>query len=84
MPAAVIAGVVIVGELRDVALTPAAHVDRLGDLRQPEVENLDGAVLADLDIRRLQIAVNDPVLVRGLQGVRDLSGDRRIRSRSGL
>jgi len=45
-------------------------------LRQPEVEHLDRAVLASLDVGRLQIAVNDPVLVRRLERFRNLPPNR--------
>ena len=72
IPACVIAGVVIVGD-----------IDALGDgrrgglhrLRQPEVEHLHRAVGADLDVRRLQIAVDDALLVRGFERLGDLLRD---------
>jgi hypothetical protein len=47
----------------------SVHGKHLG---QPEVEHLDGAVGRDLDVRRLQIAVDDALVVRGLERVRDL------------
>jgi hypothetical protein len=46
-------------------------------LRETEVEHLHGAVVAHLDVRRLQIAMNDPLLVRGFEGQRDLPRDRQ-------
>ncbi len=46
--------------------------ERLGE---PEVQNLDAAFLCQLDVARLQVAVNDPVLVRVLQRLGDLAGD---------
>src|SRR5688572_7587564 len=45
-------------------------------LRKPEVENFDRAVRTQLDVLRLQIAMNDARLVRGLECRRDLTGDR--------
>jgi len=47
--------------------------ERLG---QTKVENLDGAVLAHFDVRRLQITMDDALLVRGLQAFRDLFCNR--------
>jgi hypothetical protein len=44
-------------------------------LRQPEVEHLHRAVLADFDIRRLEVAMDDALLVRHLKRVRDLARD---------
>jgi hypothetical protein len=48
----------------------------IGELRQAEVENLHDAVGRDLDVRRLQIAMDDPLLVRVLEGLADLTRDR--------
>jgi hypothetical protein len=48
---------------------------RCQGLRDAEVEHLDRAVGANLDIRWLQIAVNDALLVRGIEGPCDLLGD---------
>ena len=45
----------------------------LRDRREPEVEHLDGAVVTHLDVAGLQIAVDDPLTVRRLQRVGDLS-----------
>ena len=45
--------------------------------RQPEVEHLDGAVRPDLDVGGLQIAMDDPLLVRRFERVGDLPGDRQ-------
>ncbi len=63
-------------------------VDMFGDragrgfhrFRQPEVEHLHRAVTSHLDVRGLQIAMNDPLFVRGFQGVRDLLRDRQASS----
>ena len=52
----------------------------VGELRQPEIQHLHGAVVADLDIRRLEIAMNDPLLVRRLERVRDLTRKRECLS----
>ena len=46
-------------------------------LRQPEVEHLDRAVRRDLDVGRLEIAMDDALLVRGVERVRDLPRDRQ-------
>ncbi len=48
---------------------------RVERLRQPEVQHLDDAVVADLDVRRLQIAMDDALLVRRFERVGDLPGD---------
>ena len=45
--------------------------------RQAKVENLHLPGWCDLDVGRFQIAVNDSLLVRSLQRVRDLTGDRQ-------
>ena len=42
-------------------------------LGEPEVEHLDLAIRRDLDIRRLEIAMDDPVVVSGRQGVGNLA-----------
>src|SRR5688572_11165418 len=44
-------------------------------LRQAEVEDLDAALRRDSDVRRLEIAVDDPRLVRGFEAGRDLAAD---------
>jgi hypothetical protein len=46
-------------------------------LRKTEVEHLHRAVGADLDVGRLQIPVDDSLLVRRVQSLDDLSGDRQ-------
>ena len=49
---------------------------------QPEVEDLHSAVWCDLDVRWLEIAVDDPFLVRSIEPVRDLARDgQRLRDR---
>ena len=45
-------------------------------LRQPEVEDLHSARGRDLDIRGLQIPVDDPSFVRGVERIGDLPRDR--------
>ena len=75
MPICVIAGEVRVGEFMTVAGSRGRLVvDGLG---QAEVQHLDGAVGANLDVCWLEIAVNDPALVRRLQRVGDLTRDRQ-------
>ena len=44
----------------------------LEDLREAEVEELHPAVGRDLDVRGLEVAVDDPLLVRRLQRLGDL------------
>ena len=46
-------------------------------LREPEVEHLHHAVRRDLDVRGLQVAVDDPFFVRGLERLGDLARDRQ-------
>ena len=48
---------------------------RIQRLRQSEVEDLHGAIGPDLDVGRLQIAMDDALLVRRLEGGADLPGD---------
>ena len=45
----------------------------LGQLGQAEVENLDAPVGGDEEILGLEVAVDDPLLVRGRQAARDLA-----------
>ncbi len=49
------------------------------NLRQAEVQNLDGAIGGDLDIGRLQIAVNHTFLMRSFERCGDVTGDRERR-----
>ena len=53
-------------------VAPALAAPRL---RQAEVEHLDLAVWRDLHVGRLQVAVDDALLVRVLEGLGDLLGD---------
>ena len=43
--------------------------------RESEIEHLHDAAWCDLDVRRFQIAVNDPFVVCRLERVGDLAGD---------
>ena len=62
-----------VGErARSAADEEPRRVHRLGEA---EVEDLDLAVRRELDVRGLQVAVDDPLLVRRLEGLGDLAGD---------
>ena len=45
--------------------------------RQPEVQHLDGAVGANLDVGRLEISVNTAVFVRGVERIGNLPRDRQ-------
>ena len=54
---------------------PVVTRPRMHRLRQPEVEDLDGPLRRDPDVRGLQIPVHDPRLVRRLETFRDLPTD---------
>jgi hypothetical protein len=43
--------------------------------RDSEVEHLRRAIRTNLDVRRLQIAMDDAPFVRGVEGIGDLPGD---------
>ena len=60
-------------------------VDRaaVGQLRQAEVEDLDAAVAGDEDVLGLEVAVDDALLVRGRQPLRDLQPPSSIALRGG-
>ena len=55
---------------------PAAPPSPL-TLRKAEVQHLDDTLGRDLDIRRLQVPVDDPVLMCRLQRLGDLPRDRQ-------
>jgi len=71
-PACVMAGVVIVGMRRE-----RRRGGRLQRFREAEVQHFHHAVGPHLDVGGLQIAMDDALLVRGAQRVRDLPGDRQ-------
>ena len=54
-----------------------AGPDGLHRLRQPEVQHLHRAVWPKLDVRGFEVAVDDPLLVRGFERVGDLLRDRQ-------
>jgi len=56
---------------------PRAGGQRVHHLRQAEVEDLHSPVPPHLDVRRLQVTVDDPLLVRRLERLGDLPGDRQ-------
>ena len=66
------AGEVTVGDSVTAAVPALVDIERLGE---PEVENLHGAVSPDLDVRGLQITMNDALFVSGLQCFSDLPRD---------
>ena len=74
IPACVMAGAVIVGD-----------IDMSGDqlaagsiaFASPKSSTFTVPSLGDLDVRGLQIPMDDPLFVRGFQGVRDLLRDRQ-------
>ena len=51
----------------------SASLDRTGLLGQAEIEQLD-SLLGDQNVGGLQIAMGDPLPVRGIQGIQNLSG----------
>jgi hypothetical protein len=51
-------------------------VSRIRELREPEIENLHHTLRRDLDIRRLEIAMDDARLVGGFERFADLPRDR--------
>ena len=51
---------------------PGRSVERLG---QAEVEHLDRSVVPDLDVRGLEVAMDDALFVRRFERVRNLAGD---------
>jgi hypothetical protein len=76
-----VAGDVKVGEFIACVPDPRRRLDRF---REPEIQHLHRAIVADLDIRWLQIAMDDARLVGRLERVDDLAGDRdRIGDRQG-
>ena len=70
-PARVIAGVVIVGDCDAFG----ASLGRFHRLRQPEVEHLYRAVGSHLDVGGLEVAMDDALLMRRFQRLRDLLRD---------
>ncbi len=73
VPIAVAAGLVIVGDDGNDGRR-AVDGDRL---RQPEVEHLHGPVVSNLDVRRLEVAVDDALRVRGFERLGNLPRDRQ-------
>ena len=71
----------MVGDVRRRRRCTGVGVERL---RQAEVEHLDRAVGADLDVGGLEIAMDDALLVRGLERVGDLPRDRRALRRAAI
>ena len=70
----IIAGVVIVGDFEIGAML--ATTPRSIGFREAEVQDFHRAVRPKLDVRRFQIAVDDPLLVRRFERLGDLRGDR--------
>ena len=60
---------------RDVKSAYPGRGRREHRLRQAEVEHLDSAVGPQLDVRGLQVAVDDSLLVRGFERLGDLTAD---------
>jgi hypothetical protein len=59
-------------ERSDVARRTARHTD----LRQSEVQNLGVTTLGDENVRRLDVAMDDALRMRGIEGVGNLDGER--------
>ena len=74
-PRRVIAGVVIVGDCDD--RRARARASGLHRFREAEVQHLHRAVGPHLDVRGLEIAVDDPLLVRRFERLGDLLRDRQ-------
>ena len=72
IPACVIAGVVIVGDIE--ALADIAPVGSSAFAR-PKSSTFTVPSGAHLDVRGLQIAMDDPLLMRRFEGLRDLLRD---------
>ena len=71
-----IAGLVIVGDSDWCVAASAARL-RCQRLGQPEVQHFHRAVGPQLDIRGLEIAMDDALLVRRFEGLCDLLRDRQ-------
>ena len=56
---------------------PAVRGPASDELRQPEIQHLHGAVGSHLDVGGLEIAMDDPLLVRRFERFRDLPRDRQ-------
>jgi hypothetical protein len=78
----------VCGRSHDLAGDRAAHRNRrrfgrsarecgLGHLRQAEIQHLHRTIRFELDVRGLQVTMDDALLVRGLERVGDLVGDRQ-------
>ena len=65
------------GDVGEVIASSADAACGLHRLRQAEVQHLHRAVLANLDVGGLQIAMDDPLLVRGFERLGDLLRDRQ-------
>ena len=50
---------------------------RIQRFREPEIEHLDGAVVAYLDVRRFEIAMDDALVVRDFERFGNLASDRQ-------
>jgi hypothetical protein len=51
------------------------RIDRIDCLRQAEIEHLHDATRSDLDVRRLEIPMDDALFVGGFKRIGDLLGD---------
>ncbi len=64
------AGIGTVGDRRGIAIGFSLTMDQFG---QSEVQNFDAAVFGEEEILRLEIAVNDALVVRSGESMRDLN-----------
>ena len=76
MPSCV-ARAVSVGEFMTPATVRRPTYPGVERLRQTEIQHLHRAVVAHLDVGRLQIAMDDALLVRGFERLGDLPRDRQ-------
>jgi hypothetical protein len=60
------------GRVSEVHRQQSGAAEGIEGLRQPEVEDFDLPVHRSLDVLRLQVSMNDPLLVRLFEGVSDL------------
>ncbi len=54
----------------------ARRTARQTDLRQSKVQNLGVTALGDEDVRRLDVPVDDPFGMGGIEGIRNFDGER--------
>ena len=63
--------------MRQVCVSYPSRRSSPSSLGEPEIQHLHDAVGRDDDVRRLQIAMHDPALMRGIQRLAQLTRDRQ-------